>query len=127
MRHTLAVLALTVLAVLVAASTSACGGSGKGAPAPAAGARRVEVSAKSFEFTPSTIDAKAGENLAIALTSTDTVHNFVVERTDFTLEAHKGKTTVGGLSLTTPGTYTFYCSIPGHRSAGMHGTITIAP
>ena len=24
-----------------------------------------------------------------------------------------------------PGTYTFYCQIPGHRQAGMQGTITI--
>jgi uncharacterized cupredoxin-like copper-binding protein len=24
-----------------------------------------------------------------------------------------------------PGTYTFYCAIPGHRQAGMVGTITV--
>jgi uncharacterized cupredoxin-like copper-binding protein len=24
-----------------------------------------------------------------------------------------------------PGTYTFYCTVPGHRAAGMEGTITI--
>jgi plastocyanin len=37
-------------------------------------------------------------------------------------------TTKGTVSVTvklTPGTYTFFCQAPGHRAAGMYGTITV--
>ena len=38
-------------------------------------------------------------------------------------------TFAGGMKVLTvtlsPGTYVFYCSVPGHRAAGMQGTLTV--
>jgi uncharacterized cupredoxin-like copper-binding protein len=42
----------------------------------------------------------------------------------------KGKTVTGGSDTLTvklkPGTYTFYCPVPGHEAAGMKGTLTVS-
>ena len=121
--HLLAALLLPALAL------TACGddeGADVGdAAAPAAGARAVEVVADDFSFDPGEITAEAGEDLAIALTSEDMVHDLTIEELGFHVEAGRGDTTEGGLRVDEPGEYTYYCSVPGHRSAGMEGTLTV--
>lgn len=92
---------------------------------PAPGAREFAVSATSFEFEPSQLTMEAGEEVAIALTSTDILHDFVVEDGDFHLAAEPGETALGGLRIDEPGTYTVYCSVAGHRDAGMEATLVV--
>lgn len=97
-----------------------------GDAAPAAeGARRIEVTASDFAFEPGDITAGAGEDLAIALTSEDILHDLNIDDLDFHVDAGRGETAEGGLTVDEPGTYTFYCSVAGHRSAGMEGTLTV--
>jgi plastocyanin len=90
------------------------------------GAREIEVSAKSFEFSPDEITVGAGEDVTISLRSTDVLHDFVAKRAGHIVSAKAKKTKRGGLRIDEPGTYRFWCSIPGHRSAGMVGTIVVA-
>jgi uncharacterized cupredoxin-like copper-binding protein len=40
------------------------------------------------------------------------------------LETFQGGTKTLTLNLK-PGSYKFYCSVPGHRAAGMEGTLTV--
>ena len=74
------------------------------------------------------LSAKAG-NVSIALTNSSPVEH------DVKIESSSGAT-VGGLEPFTggtktltanlkPGTYKFFCSVPGHRQAGMEGTLTV--
>lgn len=89
------------------------------------GARKIEVSASSFAFDPDEIEVKAGEDVAIVLTSTDILHDFTIDELDAHVAVDAGETATGGLRADEPGSYTFYCTVPGHREAGMEGTLLV--
>jgi cytochrome c oxidase subunit 2 len=91
----------------------------------AAGAREIDVSASSFAFDPDEIEVKAGEDVAIVLTSTDILHDFTIDELDAHVAADAGETAAGGLRADGPGSYTFYCTVSGHREAGMEGTLVV--
>ncbi len=91
----------------------------------ATGARQVAVRASSFRFSPKKIELSAGEKVAIKLTATDVEHDFTVEGVGHVVHANGGRTAKGGLTIDQPGSYTFYCSVSGHRQAGMSGTISV--
>jgi plastocyanin len=81
--------------------------------------------AENFAFDPEKATAPPGV-IDITLESTEGGHDLVIEG-------------VPGFRLVTPGSgdtdsgkvdlkkkkYTFYCSLPGHRAAGMVGTLTV--
>lgn len=77
-----------------------------------------------FEDPPAT--ATAGD-LTFALDNQGGIeHNVVIEELDdeLVVEAPGGETATGDVSLDA-GSYTYYCSIPGHREAGMEGTLDV--
>ncbi len=89
------------------------------------GARAIAVTASSFSFEPAEIRAAAGEDIAIVLTSTDVPHDFVVDELDVHVAADAGETEQGGLRADEAGRYAFYCSVAGHREAGMEGVLVV--
>jgi plastocyanin len=91
------------------------------------GARRVTLSGSSFEFDPLAITVQAGEDVAIVLTSADIEHDFTVDGLEAHVSAAAGETAEGGLRADEPGTYAYYCTVDGHRDAGMEGTLTVEP
>ena len=121
--------AIVVVALLV--TLAACGGGGgassgsENAPVKA-GAREITVDARNYEFDPSTIDMAAGEDVEIVLHSEDQRHDLTVEGTGLVVDVAGGKTASGGLRVAKPGSYAFYCAIPGHRTAGMVGTLQVS-
>jgi cytochrome c oxidase subunit 2 len=91
----------------------------------AEGARRIEVTATSFAFDPDEITVTAGEDIAIVLTSDDVEHDYTVDELDAHVSAEVDETEEGGLRAEDPGEYTYYCTVSGHREAGMEGTLIV--
>lgn len=100
-------------------------GGHEGASPVAEGAEHVAVSARSFEFEPAEITVAEGADIAIVLSSEDSLHDFTIDEFDAHVAAGPGETSVGGFRALEPGEYTFYCSVPGHREAGMEGTLVV--
>jgi plastocyanin len=85
---------------------------------------KIKVDARNFAFSPKKLKVKAGQKVTIVLHSTDSQHDFTLEDGDTVVDVAGDKTKSGSFKLAKPGKYDFYCSIPGHRQAGMEGTIT---
>lgn len=117
---------LVAAALLVAA----CGGAPAPTPEPATPAPPagvvLEVTATEFEFDPSALSASAGADVTIRLTNGGIVeHDFVIDDLGVMVHAAVGETQEGTIRAVAAGTYDFYCSIPGHKEAGMVGTLEV--
>jgi plastocyanin len=81
-----------------------------------------------FKYEPASLTAKAG---AVSIDFTNMAplsHNLTVASSSGGVLGATPTFTGGSktLSLTLkPGTYKFYCTVPGHRAAGMEGTLTV--
>jgi plastocyanin len=81
-----------------------------------------------LSYNTKQLTAKAGK-VTITMTNMSPLeHNVTVAKGSTVLGATS--TFQGGSRTLTlnlkPGTYTFYCSVPGHRQAGMEGTLTVS-
>jgi plastocyanin len=145
--------ALLVLA-LASTALVACGGSdntttnstsGGGNEAGGGAAAESGKEAAGGSEGGATLDFEADPNGELAFTATEASTEAGKVTIDFNnpqglphdvaIEDSSGKTIAqteeigqGETSTTAnlkPGTYTFYCSVPGHREAGMEGTLTV--
>jgi uncharacterized cupredoxin-like copper-binding protein len=81
-----------------------------------------------LSYEPKQLSAKAGKVTITMANSSPVEHNVTVAQGSTVLGAtptFKGGSKTLTLNLK-PGKYTFYCSVPGHRQAGMEGTLTIS-
>ena len=98
----------------------------QGPAADEAGAFEVIVEAGDLWFgTKELVIPSDGETTITLKNSGFAVHNLAVDDLDLLVVAPRGHSETVAIVDPTPGTYEFYCSISGHRLAGMVGTLIV--
>ena len=130
--------------LLAAAVVAACSGS------PATGANQITLEASNLQYQPATIEVTAGQPVKLTMRNNDSVeHDFSImeipmaamgataepmaghEMGGMTADpqlhmvAAMGATNTMEFTPTKPGTHEFFCAVPGHKDAGMKGTLVV--
>ena len=106
-----------------------------GTPAPPSSPAAVPTTLKlaanpagQLAYTTKSLSAKAGK-VTVDFSNASPVEHDVAFAQGSTVAGQTPVFTGGSKTLTLtlkPGTYTFYCTVPGHRAAGMEGTLTVS-
>ncbi len=133
-------LVLSMVAIVGCTGRSAAGAAapGSSSAAPRGGAAASTPSVENLTvkgtdqltFQPSSLTARANTPLRITLDDSGDalVHDFVIDYDggkEFKVEAQPNGKATGDVTLPA-GTYQFYCSQPGHKEAGMVGTLVVS-
>lgn len=86
----------------------------------------IEASPSELAFIPNTLSAPAGRIMIRMTNPSQLQHSVALAVAGVTPGAVVGYGGVSEVVATlAPGTYTYYCTVPGHRQAGMTGTLTV--
>jgi len=93
--------------------------------APSGGASTLKLSA--FKFDKTALSAKAGKVTISMDNPSPVMHGIGVRGSGVDKKAATvGQGAVSTISVALkPGTYTFFCPVPGHEAGGMKGTLTV--
>jgi plastocyanin len=112
-----------------ASAATAPAASPQGAGAGASSSLQLAANpAGQLAYDTKQLSAKAGKVTITMANSSPLEHDVAVEQNGKVLGAtpvFKGGTRTLTLNLK-PGMYKFYCTVPGHRAAGMEGTLTVS-
>jgi len=126
-----------MLAIPIVLMASGCGGGSSGGSSsstPSSGGGgggqvvSIPIADSGFAFSITTATAKAGKVTLSAVNPQSTPHDISIKGNG--VDEQGNQVTSGDTSTVTatlaPGTYEYYCSVPGHEQAGMKGTLTVS-
>ena len=81
-----------------------------------------------FRFDPDTFTAKVGQPVNIALHDAGALeHSIIIDELSVNVHVQSGQDAPVSFTPTATGRFTFYCDVPGHKAAGMVGTLVVEP
>ncbi|MEK7519502.1 MAG: cupredoxin domain-containing protein [Patescibacteria group bacterium] len=89
--------------------------------------REISVSGDEFSFNPSSIQLESGERIKLVFTNVGKApHDLKIEELGIGTEIiRSGQTDTIEFQAPKSGKYTFFCSVAGHREAGMEGNLEV--
>ena len=115
----------TPAAVPAAAATPSAAGATSAAGAAQASTKPVEVVAQDIFFEPKELSIPANTDVTVRLPNKGAApHNFSIDALGIDVDIAPGATEEVVINAPA-GTYEFYCNVPGHKEAGMVGTLTV--
>jgi plastocyanin len=82
--------------------------------------------AESTKFAPTTYTMGAADVLGLFVENRDSfAHSFDIDALNIHVQLPANSTVAIAIKPTGAGTLEFYCAIPGHKEAGMDGTISV--
>ena len=107
-----------------AGATPAAGGAEQAAAGGGA-AEAVTVESYDIYFEPSELSLPADTDVPVSLPNVGAaLHNFSIDELGISVDIAPGATEETVINAPA-GTYEFYCNVPGHKPAGMVGTLTV--
>ena len=86
----------------------------------------VQLNAVDINWEPKELTIPADTDVPINVVNTGVMqHNFVVDELSIESDLLNGGESTEVVVNAPAGSYTFYCSVPGHKEAGMVGTLTV--
>jgi uncharacterized cupredoxin-like copper-binding protein len=124
-RSRLPVATVGLAAVATLALVAGCGGDDDDLPAvEGETSPRLEVSATEMAYDPDEVAVAAGTVEIVMHNDGTILHDLRIADQPFIVEARAGETGTAQVALE-EGSYDFYCSLPGHREAGMEGVLEV--
>lgn len=120
----------SLLALAAVMTLAACAAPDTGDSAPAADADALTVTVSDFMIDPSELSVTGSTVTIEVVNDGPTPHNLSVRDADGEVVMATADLSTGGAETITadlaPGDYTIFCSLAGHESLGMSGTLTVA-
>lgn len=132
-----------LIGIVAFALLTACGGTSQPST-------EITLDAMDFSYSPASVTVPVGEPVVLTLKNSGSVeHDFVIEKIDVKsvlkkdsgsdahhthgeemnfdlhISAQPGDTSVLEFTISESGTYTFFCSVAGHKEAGMLGQLVV--